>query len=219
MTPDETAVLLAGIAAYDTRYKQQGEDAAFTVRIWSHALATVDLEWAAAYVTWWYKNKTDKIFVGHLIAAWNAATAREDVREAQTEQRAAIGEVLRERPGWWDTFRRKVDMTASWATARGVSPTEWSAARAAALQAVAAVPSPTGVLADPSPREERERRCFHWRTCVCTHDQCYGGFLQAEAVFQGENGNWYQGVTPCDRCREAVAMAEELRPAKKGKRR
>lgn len=210
MNREETGVLLAYAAGLDSRmHTVDATQAEFTRRSWANALEPVPIEFALDQVTRYYRREADKpLKPAPILIAWRNYERTEAAKE--TSVGVLPAGLAPKAPGWFRAYAAAC--AGVWKEARTQQRgAHWDEARHAAAVAVEDTPRPE--LREPEfhelKRDERQRDCGT-TGCPCPHQECRGGFLDAET----QTG----AVRRCTWCAEAVEMSRELAPKRKGRR-
>lgn len=217
----EAIGVLLWAAATDPRLKPTDPtEVEFRQEQWTSALADVPIQFAKRYVDRFYSHPENLTVIrpGFIRTAW--VTERERLAAMDPEPQRALESGTREPVLLPDGSR--VLAPAGFAEFVAKTQQEWTDLRAkhgshgAAFEKAAAdlrarinarpVPWTATTLRDDS----RERRCSFHRVCVCDHRSCFDGWLD-EPNDEGR-------VERCPRCREAIDMAGELTPPRRGRR-
>lgn len=209
MTPEETSDLLRYAASLDRWLKESDREAAqMMVAGWTSVLLPVPKDLAMAAVRDHYAQPEARtIQPGDILGVWRDHVSR--------EQRAL--DVAAERE---DAVALRTGMQEAIAVGNaGVYLAAMHEAIAQGLDPSTVTP-PAGVrIMRRTPEQEaRERRCVFHTICVCTHLECWAGFLDQPTTITNAHGKVYPAVARCPRCDDAVQMAQERGLVKRPRR-
>lgn len=209
MTPEETSVLLAYAQTLDSRLRQTEEQAKYQISAWSKILDEVPPAFARSQVDRFYRAGTPQAALGpgDIRGAWRTAQRTEAAKDNSIGVLLPVA-IPSRAPDWFrDMAMRCAD---GWKETRKLHGAAYMQAAAELnLRNVQVVHQYREPDFHELRRDERQRDCGT-AGCPCPHQECRGGFRDAET----QTG----AVQRCDWCYEAVTMAQELSPKRRGHR-
>lgn len=201
-----------------------------TIKVWSEEEHTrrkrvlsvlceeVPVAFAMEYARRYYRTPESNkrgIRGAEILEAW-----RKDRRVTEAKDRAAeradalvSSKVIPRGAPWW--FRDMVTECAKLAAEMRLE----GATHFERVVALDRVRAPVHVQSVPvGGRGSRERKCGT-DPCMCTHTECFGGFLDGDLIRAGDTGVKSFAMKRCPMCDEARDMQATLNPPKKGRRR